>query len=417
MKTKLLTSMLFMVIGMSIFAQSITINPNISSAGKTFSATISGKNTSFLTGVNTIDFLHNGVITSDATFTNPTVLNDSTITGTVSISPNIPNPYGFSLRIANTVNPPINLLNGIIIPDADTILPRLRPISSSDISGNLKAGNSEYLEIRGKNTHFYNAKNNIVKFYRYGIENKSISISRISAHTTPQTYDLKVDIFLDIKTKPGFYSISIENEIDGKLFLDSAFSVINPNAVLISSMDQRYAKRNQLKDVLVSGSPNAKFKSSFPTILFTKNNVVSKEIEVMSVTAQDEMNATVKLNVKPTAELGFYGIAYFYAEDMDTMYLKDYFAVTAGTNTNQLTENSFKVFPNPAKDILFIESKNIVNKVSIFNLMGKEILTKTIEKPTENIELNFLENNIPNGIYFIKIQSSEGEFTQKIMIE
>jgi hypothetical protein len=137
----------------------------------------------------------------------------------------------------------------------------------------------------------------------------------------------------------------------------------------------------------------------------------------MNITAQDDMNASVKLNVKPTAELGFYDIAYFYANDLDTMYLKGYFSVIAGTNTTQLAENSFKFFPNPAVNKLFIESKIQITKVSIFDIMGKEILYKKIEKPSEIIELNLNETAIQKGIYFIKMQSNEGEFTHKIIIE
>lgn len=414
MKTKITISILFIMISLGLFAQSVTISPNKAVAGQTFAVTISGKNTAFLTGVNTIDFVNNSAITKDAIFSNQNVVNDSLITGTVSISNTIPNPFYFALRISNSINSPINLVYAITIPDADTIIPRLY---STDNSRGFNIGQSTYLRIRGKNTHLSTAKNNTIKFYKYGIENKSISISNFSVYSSPYPYELWINLIVDIKSKLGFYSISVENEIDGIIFKDSIFEVLNPFPMLINSIDHRYAKRNEVKDVYMSGSPYAKFLTNPPTILFTKNNIISKEIEVVSITAQNDANATVRLNVKPTAELGTYNIAYFYPADLDTMYLTNYFSILAATGTKEITENTTKIFPNPAKNLLNIESKNDISSVQIFDLMGKEIFNKTIEKQTQNLQINLSEILIPKGIYFIKVQSLEGFITQKLVIE
>lgn len=414
MKTKITISILFIMISLGLFAQSVTISPNKAVAGQTFAVTISGKNTAFLTGVNTIDFVNNSAITKDAIFSNQNVVNDSLITGTVSISNTIPNPFYFALRISNSINSPINLVYAITIPDADTIIPRLY---STDNSRGFNIGQSTYLRIRGKNTHLSTAKNNTIKFYKYGIENKSISISNFSVYSSPYPYELWINLIVDIKSKLGFYSISVENEIDGIIFKDSIFEVLNPFPMLINSIDHRYAKRNEVKDVYMSGSPYAKFLTNPPTILFTKNNIISKEIEVVSITAQNDANATVRLNVKPTAELGTYNIAYFYPAELDTMYLTNYFSILAATGTKEITENTTKIFPNPAKNLLNIESKNDISSVQIFDLMGKEIFNKTIEKQTQNLQINLSEILIPKGIYFIKVQSLGGFITQKLVIE
>lgn len=187
--------------------------------------------------------------------------------------------------------------------------------------------------------------------------------------------------------------------------------------MLINSIDHRYAKRNEVKDVYIVGSPYTKFKTNPPTILFSKNNIISNDIEVVSITAQDDANATVRLNVKPTAEIGTYNVAYFYPADLDTMYLNNYFIIGAAAGTNEINENTAKIFPNPAKNLLNIESKNDISSVQIFDLMGKEIFNKTIEKQTQNLQINLSEILIPKGIYFIKVQSLEGLVTQKIIIE
>jgi hypothetical protein len=414
MKTKITISILFMAISLCLFAQSVTISPNKAVAGQIFSVTVSGKNTAFLTGVNTIDFVYNSAITKDAIFSNQNVVNDSVITGTVSISSTIPNPHYFSLRISNTINAPINLISGISIPDADTIIPRLY---STDNSRGFNIGQSTYLRIRGKNTHLTTAKNNTIKFYKYGIESKSISISNFSVYSSPYPYELWINLIIDIKSKLGFYSISVENEIDGIIFKDSIFEVLNPFPMLINSIDHRYAKRNEVKDVYIIGSPYTKFKTNPPTILFSKNNIISNDIEVVNITAQDDANATVRLNVKPTAEIGTYNVAYFYPADLDTMYLNNYFVISAAATTKELAENTTKIFPNPAKNLLNIESENNITCIQIFDMMGKEILNKISEKQTQNLQLDLIEIRIPKGIYFIKVQSLEGYVTQKLIIE
>jgi hypothetical protein len=80
-------------------------------------------------------------------------------------------------------------------------------------------------------------------------------------------------------------------------------------------------------------------------------------------------------------------------------------------------ENTTKIIPNPAKNLLNIESKNNITSVQIFDMMGKEILNKISEKLTQNIQINLSEIQIPKGIYFIKLQSNVGFVTQKLIIE
>jgi hypothetical protein len=76
-----------------------------------------------------------------------------------------------------------------------------------------------------------------------------------------------------------------------------------------------------------------------------------------------------------------------------------------------------KIFPNPAKNLLNIESNNNITSIQFFDLMGKEILNKVPEKQTQNLQINLSEILIPKGIYFIKVQSLEGFVTQKLIIE
>ncbi len=416
MKTKFTIIILLISFSTSMYAQSVSINPNKAVGGQSFPVTISGKNTAFLTGVNTIDFIFNNAITTDAIFTNQSVLNDSVITGTVSISNNTTYPKFFLLRISNTINAPINISNGIQIIDTDTIVPKIYILNT--IGQFLQGGNSS-LTIRGKNTHFETAQNNIVKIYKHGIETKSIAISNLRAIKTPHSNagDLEFALVIDLKTKIGPYTISVENEIDGKIFLDNAFVVVNPYPMSLINIEHKYARRNDQKEIYVVGSNYAKFNTEIPTLFVSKNNVKVNHIDINFFKVLDNQNAIYNINVQPTADLGNYNIAYFYPSDMDTMYLNNYFSILAGTGTNEIVQNTIKIFPNPVKNMLNIESGNNISSVQIFDLFGKEIFNKILENETQNIQLAITDLQIPKGIYLVKLQSTAGIETQKIIIE
>jgi hypothetical protein len=414
MKTIFFTILIFL--GFNSFAQSVSIFPNKAVGGQSFPVTISGKNTAFLTGVNTIDFIFNNAITTDAIFSNQNVLNDTVITGTVSISNNTTYPKFFYLRISNTINAPINISNGIQIIDTDTIVPQIYILNTI---GQFLQGGYSSLTIRGKNTHFETAQNNIVKIYKHGIESKSIAITNLRAIKTPHSNvgDLEFGLVIDLKTKIGPYTISVENEIDGKIFLNNAFNVVNPYPMSLINIEHKFARRNDQKEIYVVGNSNTKFKTNPPTILFSKNNSISNDVQITSFTTIDENNLIAIIKVNPTAELGSYSIAYFYPADQDTMYLNNYFSILAGTGNKEIVKNNTKIFPNPVKNILNFESQNNISSVQIFDLFGKEIFNKIIEKETQNIQLAITDLQIPKGIFLVKLQSPAGTETQKIIIE
>lgn len=416
MKTKFTIIILLIFFSTGMYAQSVSINPNKAVGGQSFPVTISGKNTVFLTGVNTIDFIFNNAIATDAIFTNQSVLNDSVITGTVSISNNTTYPKFFYLRISNTINAPINISNGIQIIDTDTIVPKIYILNT--IGQFLQGGNSS-LTIRGKNTHFETAQNNIVKIYKHGIETKSIAISNLRAIKTPHSNvgDSEFGLVIDLKTKIGPYTISVENEIDGKIFLDNAFNVVNPYPMSIINIEHKYARRNDQKEIYVVGSNYAKFNTETPTIFISKNNVKVNNIDINLFKVLDNQNAIYNINVNSSAALGNFDIGYYYSSDQDTMYLNNYFSILAGTGNNEIVQNTIKIFPNPVKNILNIESKNNISSVQIFDLFGKEIFNKIFEKETQNIQLAITDLQIPKGIFLVKLQSQAGIETRKIIIE
>jgi len=75
---------------------------------------------------------------------------------------------------------------------------------------------------------------------------------------------------------------------------------------------------------------------------------------------------------------------------------------------DEVLDNSLKLYPNPVTNILTIESKNVaISKVEIYSILGEKI---------KEINSNFgsiTTDNLPNGIYIIRIYSEKGMVMKK----
>ena len=69
-----------------------------------------------------------------------------------------------------------------------------------------------------------------------------------------------------------------------------------------------------------------------------------------------------------------------------------------------------KVYPNPAKNMLHIEGAGLT-QVDVLNIMGQSVLS--INENFETVDIGHLQN----GIYFIRIKTTEGEKTVKLVVK
>jgi len=86
-----------------------------------------------------------------------------------------------------------------------------------------------------------------------------------------------------------------------------------------------------------------------------------------------------------------------------------------GVNDNQLdsTKTQIKIYPNPTTNQITIEldqNENIIN-IELFNISGKHL--KTIQTSNSNEILNF--NDLPTGVYFLKIESKNNAEVFKVL--
>ena len=79
-------------------------------------------------------------------------------------------------------------------------------------------------------------------------------------------------------------------------------------------------------------------------------------------------------------------------------------------------EQSFTVYPNPAKDVVRLSTDNSQQTtVRIYNVMGMLVGTRLATSETDEIEINVSDYN--PGIYFFNISNEELNVTKKIVVE
>lgn len=80
------------------------------------------------------------------------------------------------------------------------------------------------------------------------------------------------------------------------------------------------------------------------------------------------------------------------------------------TENNLISNNQIKIYPNPAKFFININSEININKIDFLNILGKRIFTS---KKTNQIDIS----KFPAGIYILKIFADKKTLTKKIIIK
>ncbi len=128
------------------------------------------------------------------------------------------------------------------------------------------------------------------------------------------------------------------------------------------------------------------------------------------------------LTFSPETDVEFYIGFHCYSDaDQYAMLVDDIEIVdlTAVSNENVVTSETFKAYPNPVADLLTLEfdfEKTIENmQVNLVDMTGRTIHTAAFEHySTGNVQFDM--SSYSNGLYFIHIQADEAISTHKIMV-
>ncbi len=77
-----------------------------------------------------------------------------------------------------------------------------------------------------------------------------------------------------------------------------------------------------------------------------------------------------------------------------------------------IDENIIKLFPNPAKNTLNIESKETIKEIEFYDALGKKVKALTINKKEAIIDIRTLKK----GNYVVNIYTDKGKRTKKLVV-
>ncbi len=174
----------------------------------------------------------------------------------------------------------------------------------------------------------------------------------------------------------------------------------------------RYIKPFQLIIIPAVSPPTGSSLQSFSAGQTLENLVVEGE----NITWYDAATAG---NVLPNSTLLQDGTTYYASQSISDCESRNVnsnrLAVTVNLVLNALdfSDSSFQVYPNPANESITISCKNVIHTIQISNAIGQEIFAVN---PNEK-ETKLTISQLPNGLYFLRLNALNGIKTIKIVKE
>jgi hypothetical protein len=75
-------------------------------------------------------------------------------------------------------------------------------------------------------------------------------------------------------------------------------------------------------------------------------------------------------------------------------------------------EDHLKIYPNPASDVLFIESAEVITGVTIFDGRGEEVKRKRGDGETRRIDVK----GFATGLYFVRVETGSWVVGRKVVV-
>lgn len=71
----------------------------------------------------------------------------------------------------------------------------------------------------------------------------------------------------------------------------------------------------------------------------------------------------------------------------------------------QQSNDDIRIYPNPAIDYIMVTQSSKVDKVWIYNILGKKVKSYKVENPDAKYDIR----DLPRGMYIVRLVNHEGE--------
>ncbi len=221
-------------------------------------------------------------------------------------------------------------------------------------------------------------------------------------------------------TNPSYYTVTYyENFLDAQNGMSNNIVNISAypfteNKTIYAAIEEvfqtgcRYVKSFQLIIVAPTDPPTGSSLQNFVSGQSLADLVVVGE----NITWYD---AATEGNMLPPSTLLQDGATYYASQSIGACVNSNRLAVTVNLVLNALdfSDSSFQVYPNPANESITISCKNVIQSIQISNAIGQEIFAVNPNQKETKLEIS----QLPNGLYFLRLSTSNGIKTIKIVKE
>jgi hypothetical protein len=88
-------------------------------------------------------------------------------------------------------------------------------------------------------------------------------------------------------------------------------------------------------------------------------------------------------------------------------------AYDASLSAQSFNSHGFNYYPNPVKDVLNIQSKNDISNVTVFNLLGQQVMEQKASSTAVLVNMS----SLPKATYVVKVTSQDAVETMKVIKE
>ncbi|OYU95385.1 MAG: hypothetical protein CFE21_09550 [Bacteroidetes bacterium B1(2017)] len=408
--TKKILNILFLIsICNSLFAQkSIDILPNNGRQGEHLAVSITGIKTNFSSASNTLQFYKQGSPTNAITVdkleyqTPNSQIAHLFIQGSATVGAYTYNIYTPADGIVNSINP--------FYVNLDTGTAKILSVAPNNIEPDAYIN----ILITGTNTHFTQGGNFLIAYFEK--DNNPGMVYASKYKVIDDTHAIFTASTLPGGTM-GSYDLRLESPIDGTLIFKNAITVSLGNMAKMVKVTPSIAHQNQKLTVSITGT-RTKFTQGSPTIVFYNSATSTNDISVESIQIDNDSNFSLQIAISATCKRDLYDISF--SNGIDFHRMKKSFEVTWPVGLSKISHaaNDMKVYPNPTKGKITIETKEQnIEKVDVIDIQGRLVQTETPEKPHSEIQVSVSDFLLQNQYVLIRITTNKGVFYQKIVIQ
>lgn len=90
---------------------------------------------------------------------------------------------------------------------------------------------------------------------------------------------------------------------------------------------------------------------------------------------------------------------------------------TNNLSVGELAESPFTIFPNPTSGVLNLNSTQLIQVATIYNILGKRVYIANKEDGIGTSHLSLDVKNFAEGVYFISVASKQGSQSLRFIKE